>query len=76
MDKYIDGLYEISADFRAYVDKYCSDYGCTVAEALEHALIYEVAMYYWQQECEKEKAETSRNGKKYAGDLGNGLPAV
>lgn len=76
MDKYIDGLYEMSADFRAYVDKYCSDYGYTVDEALEHALICEVAKYYWGQEEEKEKGGAARLGKKYTGDLGNGLPAV
>ena len=76
MDKYIDGLYEMSAEFRAYVDKYCSDYGYTVDEALGHALICEVAKYYWEQEEEKEKGGAARLGKKYTGDLGNGLPAV
>lgn len=75
MDKYIDGLYEMSADFRNYVDKYCHDYGYTAAEALGHALIYEVAKYYWKQE-ESEEGDAARLGKKYIGDLGNGLPAV
>lgn len=76
MDKYIDGLYGMSADFRAYVDRYCSDYGYTVEEALGHALIYEAAKYYWEQQEENEKTEAARPGKKYTGDLGNGFPAV
>ena len=66
----------MSADFRAYVDKYCNDYSYTVDEALGHALICEVAKYYWEQEEEKEKGGAARLGKKYTGDLGNGLPAV
>lgn len=75
MEKYIDSLYENSADFRAYVEKYCRDYGYTAQEALEHALIHEVAKYYWKQEAEKEEKSIYIPGKKYTGDLGNGIPA-
>lgn len=39
-------LYSRSADFRRYVDKYCSDYGYTTQEALGHALVREVAKEY------------------------------
>lgn len=75
MEKYIDSLYENSADFRTYAEKYCSDYGYTVQKALEHALIHEVAKYYWQQESRKEENGIYTSGKKYTGDLGNGIPA-
>ncbi|MCI9141103.1 MAG: hypothetical protein HFH87_00605 [Lachnospiraceae bacterium] len=39
-------LYRQSADFKRYVDKYCNDYGYTTQEALEHALVREVAKEY------------------------------
>lgn len=39
-------LYQQSADFKRYVDKYCNDYGCTTQEALKHALVREVAKEY------------------------------
>ena len=41
--KQIEELYSQSADFKRYVDKYCNDYGYTTQEALEHALVREVA---------------------------------
>ena len=75
MEKYIDSLYEDSADFRIYVEKYCRDHGYTVREALGHALVHEVAKYYWQQESGKEEKVIFTSGKKYTGDLGNGIPA-
>lgn len=75
MDKYIDRLYGMSADFRAYVDRYCSDYGYTVEEALGHALIYEAAKYYWEKDS-KEGVKINHDTKRaYTGDLGNGVPA-
>nr|WP_296488612.1 hypothetical protein [uncultured Acetatifactor sp.] len=44
--KQIEELYSQSADFKRYVDKYCNDYGYTTQEALEHALVREVAKEY------------------------------
>lgn len=44
--KQIEELYSQSADFKRYVDKYCNDYGYTTQEALEHALVQEVAKEY------------------------------
>ena len=44
--KQIEELYQQSADFKRYVDKYCNDYGYTTQEALEHALVREVAKEY------------------------------
>ncbi len=45
-DERIAKLYSQSADFKRYVDKYCNDYGYTTQEALEHALVREVAKEY------------------------------
>ncbi len=39
-------LYQGSADFKRYVDRYCNSYGCTVEEALGHALVREVSTAY------------------------------
>ncbi len=42
----MEELYQGSMDFRRYVDRYCHDYGCTVDEALGHALVREVSKAY------------------------------
>lgn len=40
------GLYQANMDFKRYVDRYCNSYGCTVEEALGHALVREVSKTY------------------------------
>lgn len=37
-------------NFELYLQKYCEDYGYTIVEAMEHALIKEIKRYY--EECE------------------------
>lgn len=68
----MEELYRQSQEFREYVDKYCNSYGFTVQEALGHAIVREVAGYYWRKEVEKEAKVDVR--KVTAGDLGNGIP--
>lgn len=38
-------FYDKNADFRDYVNSYCKQYKISVAEALQHAIIKEVAQY-------------------------------
>ena len=42
----IKELYEGNADFREYVNRYCRHYKLTVEEALQHAIVREVAKQY------------------------------
>lgn len=39
-------FYDTNADFKRYVDAYCVTRKCSVDEALEHALVKEVADSY------------------------------
>lgn len=39
-------FYDINADFRAYVDKYCDARRLSVAEALQHKLVQYVGEHY------------------------------
>ena len=34
--------YNTNKAFKSYVDKYCKEYGLTVAEALQHSIVQEV----------------------------------
>ena len=34
--------YNNNKNFRQYVDKYCKEYGLTVAEALQHSIVREM----------------------------------
>lgn len=43
-------LYESNADFRECVNRYCKTYNLTVEEALQHALVKEVAKLYIEKE--------------------------
>ena len=54
----MEEFYNISADFKDYVDKYCIKTGCTVEEALKHELIKGVYEQY------KEKFLCRRNNAK------------
>lgn len=36
-------------NFEIYLQKYCEDYGYTIMEAMEHALINEIKRYYEEQ---------------------------
>ncbi len=47
-------LYEQNADFRRYVDRYCTKHRISVAEALQHYLVQMAGRMY------KEQAETIR----------------
>ena len=38
--------YKNNKNFRQYVDKYCKEYGLTVAEALQHSIVREVEKQY------------------------------
>ena len=42
----MEEFYKSNADFKDYVDKYCIKTGCTVEEALEHALVKSVYEQY------------------------------
>lgn len=42
----MEEFYNISADFKDYVDKYCIKTGCAVEEALKHELIKGVYEQY------------------------------
>lgn len=70
--KQMEELYRQSQEFREYVDKYCNSYGFNVQDTLGHAIVREVAGYYWRKEVEKEAKADVR--KVTAGDLGNGIP--
>lgn len=53
MLKYLKGFYQSSERFRGYVDRYVANYRSaviTVEEALEHALVQEVAKLYMEEE--------------------------
>lgn len=43
-------LYNHNADFREYVDRYCKSHNLHVEEALQHAIIKEVAKEYAEEE--------------------------
>lgn len=45
-------LYSDNADFKRYVDRYCTKHRISVAEALQHYLVQMAGMMY------KEQAET------------------
>ena len=47
-------LYEQNADFRRYVDRYCTKHRISVSEALQHYLVQMAGRMY------KEQAETIR----------------
>ena len=38
--------YNNNKNFRQYVNKYCKEYGLTVAEALQHSIVREVEEQY------------------------------
>ena len=40
--------YNTNKDFKSYVDKYCKEYGLTVAEALQHSMVREV-----EEQCKR-----------------------
>lgn len=42
----MEEFYNISADFKLYVDKYCNKTGCTVEEAMKHEVIKGVYEQY------------------------------
>lgn len=46
-------LFEGNADFREYVHKYCRYYKLKVADALQHAIVREVAKQYKEREYEQ-----------------------
>lgn len=68
-------FYQNNQEFRRYVDQYCISYGYTVQEALNHALVQEVARYYEGiSGAASWKCETRADAwKNYTGDLGNGI---
>ena len=39
-------FYDCNADFKCYVDRYCSHYQISIGEALKHSLVLEVATHY------------------------------
>lgn len=43
-------FYESNADFRKYGNRYCKTYNLSVEEALQHALVIEVAKHYYKKE--------------------------
>lgn len=47
-------LYAENADFRRYVDRYCTKHGISVAESLQHYLVQMAGRQY------KEQSETIR----------------
>lgn len=42
----MEEFYNICADFKDYVDKYCKKHGCNVEEAFKHELIKGVYEQY------------------------------
>lgn len=38
--------YRYNSSFREYVDKYSKSRGCTVEEAMQHAIVRQVYLYY------------------------------
>ena len=50
----IKELYEGNADFREYVNRYCRHCKLTVEEALQHAIVHEVAKQYKEEEYKHE----------------------
>ena len=44
-------FYETNADFREYLDKYCTKHNLTIAEACTHLIVRITAKYY--KEIEK-----------------------
>ena len=50
-------LYSDNADFKRYVDRYCTKHRISVAEALQHYLVQMAGRMY------KEQAETIRKEK-------------
>ena len=47
-------LYEQNADFKRYVDRYCTKHRISVEEAIKHALVRDAGEYY------KKLAETTK----------------
>lgn len=47
-------LYEQNADFKRYVDRYCTKHRISVEEAIKHALVRDAGKYY------KKLAETTK----------------
>lgn len=43
-------LYAENADFKRYVDRYCTKHGISVAEALQHYLVQMAGRMYKEQE--------------------------
>lgn len=46
-------FYNNNADFKAYVDAYCKQYKIDVSEALTHAIVREVYLYYKERQAIK-----------------------
>ena len=46
-------FYNNNADFKAYVDAYCKKYKIDVSEALTHAIVREVYLYYKERQAIK-----------------------
>ena len=44
--KQTEELYRQSTDFKRYVDRYCTKHNLSVSDALDHALVQEVAEEY------------------------------
>ncbi|MBR1703153.1 MAG: hypothetical protein IJ716_14595 [Lachnospiraceae bacterium] len=54
-------LYNTNPDFKTYVDRYSKTYKLSVAEALTHKLVREVAEYY--------TGKTDNKPLEYSGDI-------
>lgn len=52
-------MYQKSKDFREYVDRFCATYKRTVEDALQLALVREVAVYYRDVEFGRISVEKS-----------------
>ena len=61
-------MYEENEKFRQYVDKYCKTYKISAKEALEHALVKEVAESY--AECSGKTEQ--RVVQEFKGNEGQG----
>lgn len=42
----MENEYRYNKRFQRYVDRYCSQYGYSVEEALEHEIIKQACLYY------------------------------
>lgn len=46
----MEDYYNTNPDFKRYVDRHCTQYGCTVEEALREELVRQVYLYYKEQD--------------------------